>query len=106
MGMAEDNSPGYSDAEKPKNLCHPGTLEGPKYEVEWKASLGCLGRPALTREKRAVEGGGWGGRGGDGSGNVLRSAADTPPWLGRARAGQEGSPGLERSSGDEGFGWG
>ena len=60
--MAEDNSPGYSDAEKPKNLCHPGTLEGPKYEVEWKASLGCLGRPALTREKRAVEGGAGRGR--------------------------------------------
>lgn len=105
--MAEDNSPRYSDAEKPKNFCHLGTLEGPKYEVEWKESSGCLGRPALTREKRAVEGGRLGaGVGGDRPGNVLRSAAGTPPWLGRGRVGQEGSPGLERTSGDEGFGWG
>ena len=41
--------------------------------------------------------------GGGHSASVLRSAAGTPPWLGRARAGLEGSPGLERSSGDEGW---
>lgn len=26
-GMAEDNSPGYSDAENPKSLCHRGLLK-------------------------------------------------------------------------------
>ena len=51
-GMAEDHSPGYSDAKKLKSLCHPGTLEGPKYEVEWKASSGCLGSPAAETGKR------------------------------------------------------
>ena len=96
--MTEDHSPGYSDAKKPKSICHPGTLEGPKYEVEWKASSGCLGSPALRREKESS-------RSGRGAGiqRVSSEVRQAPHrgWV--ERAGLEGSPGLERSSGDEGW---
>lgn len=92
-GMAEDNSPRYSDAEEAERTSAIwGLLKDLNMKWNGRRSSGCLGRPALTREEQSRR---WqvGSGGGETPGECPPKCGGHPTVAGPGARGPGGVPG-------------